>query len=799
MHNFYRFIGLLSAIVCWVVTLHAQGDVNRGLVTQITVSGSGEVIAVKYSSSSNIDVIDTNSGNLLQTIQIPANSVERIAISPNGSRIIWTGGIGDIHLYNVDSGISRTIFAEGAASMFDDIYWSTTDESVIAWTLGRRVNFYNLDENEFIGSFLSPLGHVVDMAFSPDGSLVATSHFVQSEGNVGLQIWETPMQDVSPTVALVTLDQVGGSTVDWSNNGELISIIGPQGFSIYNFLQDQIEIASLGADLDDVFYSATWSPDDNFIATGGDVLRIWNVSDYTVESSIGDDPVISEIVWSPDGQKIFTNGRVDSGLRVSDSNLELDTMSILQLTSFCSSEINNLRVWKIYNTNSTPINFTWNVIGTDQTGSATVPGGSEASPGEITFETMAVAASDTVTISVDGTVQDTVSSDSAGVSDTASLITAITDANNSVDINTVCLADGTYTLTASQVTDYGTNGLPLITSDITLVGLGDNVVIERELGAPAFRLLHVKDTGALTLENVTLSNGDGGTTHGGAIYARGPVTLRDVTITDNFARRGGGVRMNGAPLTITGSTFQGNTSDREGGAIYISGTDVNVDLSTSQFISNSTQNSGGAVYLSGTATTFTADDVFFQSNQAKSGGAIFAVPATLDITNSTFDSNNASQNDGGAIYTSSSSTITVANSTFTLNGASDDGGALRAGGNVTLTGSTFTGNFSAVGAGVYSQNAATITGNRIETNIASELGGGLYVSHNSNTHSVMGNCISGNTAPEFSGLFANTSSTNATGNYWGAADGPGGSGPGSGDTVNSRGDFAGFLATCPLD
>ena len=164
-----------------------------------------------------------------------------------------------------------------------------------------------------------------------------------------------------------------------------------------------------------------------------------------------DDVVILEYIWRKDGQIIANGSMPQIELPVGIHQIELTTIDDdndnstdivtitvnssdtssdlpLRLTSLCSANPDSIRVWRVRNTNPDPVDFTWDVVGTDQTGSGTVPGGSEENPGEVTFETNAVATSDTVTISVDGTVQDTVSSDSAGVSDTASLITAITDA-----------------------------------------------------------------------------------------------------------------------------------------------------------------------------------------------------------------------------------------------------------------------------------------------------------------------------------------------------------------------------------
>jgi hypothetical protein len=78
----------------------------------------------------------------------------------------------------------------------------------------------------------------------------------------------------------------------------------------------------------------------------------------------------------------------------------------------------------------------------------------------------------------------------------ACLIAAINTANVNGEVNTIRLESGTYTLTAIDNATDGSNGLPSITSPLTIVGAGaGNTIIEREATAPPFRLLHVGPSG----------------------------------------------------------------------------------------------------------------------------------------------------------------------------------------------------------------------------------------------------------------------------------------------------------------
>jgi hypothetical protein len=82
--------------------------------------------------------------------------------------------------------------------------------------------------------------------------------------------------------------------------------------------------------------------------------------------------------------------------------------------------------------------------------------------------------------------------------DTTALIAAIASANGAGSPQTLCLTDSTYTLNAVDNTADGTNGLPSVTGNITIVGDGATIVFASRGG------FEVAQGGRLTLQHITL-------------------------------------------------------------------------------------------------------------------------------------------------------------------------------------------------------------------------------------------------------------------------------------------------------
>jgi hypothetical protein len=93
--------------------------------------------------------------------------------------------------------------------------------------------------------------------------------------------------------------------------------------------------------------------------------------------------------------------------------------------------------------------------------------------------------------------------------DVECLIAAIDTANTNSEDDTINLATGTYTLMIVNNSDpnLGFNGLPGITSNISIIGAGtDATVIERDESAPLFRLFFIR-AGTLILKELTIKGG----------------------------------------------------------------------------------------------------------------------------------------------------------------------------------------------------------------------------------------------------------------------------------------------------
>lgn len=253
--------------------------------------------------------------------------------------------------------------------------------------------------------------------------------------------------------------------------------------------------------------------------------------------------------------------------------------------------------------------------------------------------------------------------------------------------------------------------------------------------------------GKVTVDTVTFTNnlatGGVATDDGGAIMVRaGELTVNNSTFTGNMAIAGG-LGSGGAiavvagdKLTITGSTFTGNTAEDLGGAIASNSGTMTID--SSKFINNKNTNTfigiGGAI----AAYTF--------------GNS----PDALSITNSEF-TGNTTTNNGGAIAVDTG-TLTVSGSKFSDNEATSVagvGGAIsvyNAGGDTSITDSTFTGNIAEINGGALSFNAnavLTLSGSKFtdgnKVNVAAGQGGAVYISTNK-ASTISDVTISGNEA-----------------------------------------------------
>jgi len=342
---------------------------------------------------------------------------------------------------------------------------------------------------------------------------------------------------------------------------------------------------------------------------------------------------------------------------------------------------------------------------------------------------------------------------------------AITAANGDVaaggcpagrDADAILLAPGaTYTLTEvdNTITQSGTplpNGLPSVTSEITINGNGATIARSNAGDTPAFRLLHVAPAGRLTINGLTLTNGalpgipatqagPGG--DGGGIFNAGVLTLINAAVTANSAGdtqptdgptdpaagcagRGGGV-FNAGTLTLTSSIVRLNRAGADapgdlagkcagaGGGIY-NDTAASLTLKSSTVSGNTagydvdfSGGDGGGIFNAGTVVV-TGSTV--TSNQAGSGnsgnggngGGIANAGGTLTLTDSTVSANQAGFGDtfggsGGGISNSGTVTLircTVSGSTAGGGTVGGDGGGLAnsAGGTLVLVDSTVSGN-----------------------------------------------------------------------------------------------------------
>lgn len=276
-----------------------------------------------------------------------------------------------------------------------------------------------------------------------------------------------------------------------------------------------------------------------------------------------------------------------------------------------------------------------------------------------------------------------------GVGDTAALIQAINTANNgttnpgadTIELGASCV----HTLTTVNNTTYGPNGLPLISSVITIQGNGSTIM--RASGASAFRLFVLNGLGDLTLQDTTLSGGllTGANDSGGAVLGSfGNVRLIDSTITGNSVDAlGGGIYMFGGTLAVTNSTISGNSAGLVGGGITTHQTS-SATITNSTISGNTSAYGGGVWWRSTNSATLINSTITNNTATTGGGGGVLATGSVATIFKNTIVSGNIASNAPERREVQIASAMDLHGDDFNLFGVNGAGGVGTPSGSLVL-------------------------------------------------------------------------------------------------------------------
>jgi len=356
--------------------------------------------------------------------------------------------------------------------------------------------------------------------------------------------------------------------------------------------------------------------------------------------------------------------------------------------------------------------------------------------------------------------------DGCSVND-CSLREAVIAAGQTQVKDTIVLPAGTYLIDLAGSDNSENTGDLDISTDMEFAG-ASSIIDGQALG----RIMDIKSDANVTLRNLTLRNAN-------------------TSLATNGSLNGGALQIDGGSLTLDAVTFDGNSTQTLGGAVYIrDDTVVNIDdcifinnsggsgaaihassgvtIRNSVFEGNSAGNRG-MVYLAGTTSDSVVEGVTFDQNLAtgaagailflgrklkidgmvamdnessgNNGGALFVSGTShgkqVEIVNALFDGNKAA--DGGAIYFSSAGDLLdIQHSSFVGNVATDDGGALYlTGGVLDVTNDTFSGNqASGDGGAIYMFGSTVLT--MLHTTLSggsASRGNALYINLTTGTRS----------------------------------------------------------------
>jgi predicted outer membrane repeat protein len=221
-----------------------------------------------------------------------------------------------------------------------------------------------------------------------------------------------------------------------------------------------------------------------------------------------------------------------------------------------------------------------------------------------------------------------------GVGANLLLTTAVDFANGRPGPDTIILPPNcTYNFTRGYGPLYA-SALPTITDPLTIIGNGSRI---NRQGSTLFRL--IDSTAALTIRDLTLSNGRW--LSGGAIQISGGEKLRleNVILEQNVSSNSGGAVFASVPVEIEGGIFRQNTAESAfGGALFATSTVV---ITGTTFHVNNARLAGGAIHADREEAVRIDGATFIANNVPEGAAGALSSNGPLQIHRAVFRHNRA--------------------------------------------------------------------------------------------------------------------------------------------------------------
>ena len=284
-----------------------------GSAAQLKIAVSrpdGSRFAVATQGLAAATVYDSSTGDVVFTVQ-PPGEVTDLAFSPNGAYLVTTGRRNGFVWDTTTWSLLHTLV--GHSAPIDDVAFAN-DGRVVTGSVDSSAIVWDPATGDELSTLLGQHEQkVLGVAFSPDGSQVATSSADET-----VRVWNAPL---GSTPRLLSGDTDVVSSVSFSPNGSLLLTTSPDG-SARLWLTDVQNLHTVAIQKGAIS-AAAYSPDGKLVLAAGADGTVGLYEGDRLVRSLPQGGKVTAASFTPDGRDVLTAG--DDGTaklwRVSDGTL----------------------------------------------------------------------------------------------------------------------------------------------------------------------------------------------------------------------------------------------------------------------------------------------------------------------------------------------------------------------------------------------------------------------------------------------------------------------------------------------